>query len=521
MQIPSRQLALTALAIVALAVPGLWPVLSPGMSADDYGLQLYARLTPSPLSFFLEDHSSSYSYRPVTMALWWLVAQLGSQAELQYLMNIALHAANALLVGALAWRWSGRWQAMLLAGAIFAAHPAIAATPMWLADRFDLSATLGILAALLLIERAIERQRAGWLLPFAAFWAIGSKEIGVVLVVLGVLRLLAARQLTLQLRVRLALAVILPVAALLLARTALLRGFDQTLGIADLAQAATSGIAAWWRLSPSALGMGGPAATAWLLPLLLLLATLGWWWAARTPQISCSTPPAPSTALPRATIPLLLLGGMLLLPSLVQWPVTQLVLVAPDALRNPANLRFYYLAFVAVAIFVGIGLARANAALAVATSLLVVVCSVPVARSQSRDWATMTAHNHRPVAAALALLAAEPVRGGLCLVQFGGLDAFTDHTHFLDSAIKARLPTDSPWQRCVYLTSQPPWYSVQPRSSCEDADLLPLRPRASDVGLMHARRFGSLCVIYPEMPAPALIEGSVGRWQWTGERFQR
>jgi hypothetical protein len=514
-----RDLCLTALAIISLAVLALWPVFSPGMSADDYGLQVYARLTRSPLTFFLEDHTASYAYRPVTMLLWWLVAQAGPEATLQYAMNIALHALNALLVGALAWRWTGRWQAMLLAGVIFAVHPAISATPMWLADRFDLSATLGILAALMLLERAIERGRSGWLLPLAAFWAIGSKEIGVALVVLAALRLLVAPTLSLPLRARLAGAVILPVGLTLLARGLLLRSFDQTLGIPDPAHAAATGIGAWWQLWPTALGLGGPVSTAWLLPLLLLAALYGW---ARRPQVSTGArPTAAAIVVPTVRIPLLLLlGGVLLLPSLVQWPVTQLVLVAPDALANPANLRFYYLAFVAVAVFIGVGLARINATLALAAGILVAVSAVPVARGQARDWAAMTAENDRPVAAALNALAAEPVINGLCVVQFSGLDAWADHTHFFDSAIKARLAPDSPWLRCLYLTREVPWYSVQPRA-CDDAELAPLRPRDSAAGVMHARRFGSLCVIYPALPVPAQIEGSGGRWQWTGEGFRR
>ncbi len=101
--------------------------------------------------------------------------------------NLLLHALAAILVFRLAWRVAGeRVDAGLLAGLLFAVHPVAVEAVAWVSSRGDLLALVGMLAALLVLERpGVGRTLLGALLALLACFA---KESAVVLPALLLLR---------------------------------------------------------------------------------------------------------------------------------------------------------------------------------------------------------------------------------------------------------------------------------------------------------------------------------------------
>jgi len=126
------------------------------------------------------------SYRPVvevTLAL--NLAVTGEQPAGLRAVNVALLAATAALVYWLAWRLAGSVLAALIAGLVFAVHPAHIETITLVKNRSELLAGLFGLLALLWFLRAVERRgrwRLAWLGSAAATAAaLGSKEVALAL----------------------------------------------------------------------------------------------------------------------------------------------------------------------------------------------------------------------------------------------------------------------------------------------------------------------------------------------------
>ena len=113
-------------------------------------------------------------YRPLT-TLSYLLS--GSHA-----VNFLLHAANALLVYALALRLTGKLAASMFIAGIWAVHPVQTEAVTNIAGRADLLAALGVLGGFWAYLKSLERRV--WLAGVAAGAAIGafSKESGVALV---------------------------------------------------------------------------------------------------------------------------------------------------------------------------------------------------------------------------------------------------------------------------------------------------------------------------------------------------
>jgi hypothetical protein len=294
-------------------------------------------------------------------------------------------------------------------------------------------------------------------------------------------------------------------------RALLLHGVSTTLGIDDLLGAASNGIWAWWARAPQALASGS-SSLVWGAPLILglmLLAGIGWWQGrgARTR--------------PRAA--LLVIACLVLLPALVQWPVTQYGLAAADALKNPANLRFYYLALAGGFAAIAMGLAQLRA-LSVRAVVLILAATLaawlPASREQAGAWATLAMDNRSVVNAALDALQGQPTPQP-CLIELAGVrERQPDLVGLLDAAIKAYAPINSPLLQCVVLTDQAPWYSIQTGDTCSAAAMAPLQARMEGHTLLQTRRFGSICVHYPATPATPLPPSQLLRLRWAGERFE-
>jgi hypothetical protein len=149
----SGYVSLVLAAIVgATAFAAYLPALWTGFTADDFFI--LARLRQfggldRPLEYFGPLGFFEY-YRPLTFlshALDWEIWRMNAAGF--HLTNVGLHAGNSVLVFALGRQLAGRAMAVV-AGLLFALHPASHEAVYWISARFDLLATFLSLIALVL-----------------------------------------------------------------------------------------------------------------------------------------------------------------------------------------------------------------------------------------------------------------------------------------------------------------------------------------------------------------------------------
>jgi tetratricopeptide (TPR) repeat protein len=112
-------------------------------------------LTPAGVSWALKSYCCA-NWHPLTMLSHMLDCELfGLEAGAHHLVNVALHAANAVLLFLLFARMTGYlWRSAIVA-AVFALHPLHVESVAWVAERKDvLSTFLGLVAALLYVRYA-------------------------------------------------------------------------------------------------------------------------------------------------------------------------------------------------------------------------------------------------------------------------------------------------------------------------------------------------------------------------------
>ena len=179
---------LTAL-VLGVAVVAFLPTLSGGFLADDF--VYIARFRELPWSswphLFVQDWSGGVwgqplrELRPFAALSFMGDAKLFGGAALGYrLTNLALHLIATALVMRLAWRYAaGAVSATLIAGLIFALHPAHAEAVAWVTGRVDLIATAAALlfwfGAEIFCEHGCRRHLFATLGAF--FLGIFSKEL--------------------------------------------------------------------------------------------------------------------------------------------------------------------------------------------------------------------------------------------------------------------------------------------------------------------------------------------------------
>jgi tetratricopeptide (TPR) repeat protein len=168
---------LNAILLVGLALAGYLNSLTNGFSPDDQALIVDNPLLRQPSRWGEFWRGSNVTaavslYQPVAMTTLGLDAQLwGIETAAGFRKsNTLLHAACVLLLYGLALRLTDRRGLAASIAAVFAVHPAATATVGNLAQRGDLLATLGILAALCCFHAA--RQDGSvtkYLISFAVF----------------------------------------------------------------------------------------------------------------------------------------------------------------------------------------------------------------------------------------------------------------------------------------------------------------------------------------------------------------
>lgn len=133
------------------------------------------------------ERQSRGFWRPLVLvgyALNWVVG--GGDALWFHVVNLALHAANSVLVAFALRRWTGSEPAAVTGAVLFAVHPVQVETVAWIAGRTDSMCLLGLLVAA--TGYALRLRRRGLsavaLEVGGALFALGSKESFVVLPVL-------------------------------------------------------------------------------------------------------------------------------------------------------------------------------------------------------------------------------------------------------------------------------------------------------------------------------------------------
>jgi hypothetical protein len=149
----SRKLVAAVVAVAALVVAAPF-FLSTTLLGDDHVFLAYARHAPHPFVAFVRDQHGGEFYRPLPMALWWLLGRAGGGAAWPFAaLALALHAAAAALVATLVSALGRPRVAAVLAGALFALAPQNLEAAYWFAASTDLLATTFVLASLVTLAR--------------------------------------------------------------------------------------------------------------------------------------------------------------------------------------------------------------------------------------------------------------------------------------------------------------------------------------------------------------------------------
>jgi hypothetical protein len=118
---------------------------------DDYLFRCFARFEPNPWSAFDADKHGGEYYRPVPMAVWWLLERLsGGRVWPFAALAFTLHALCSLLVTTVGRRVGLSVRAARLAGLLFLAAPAEREAALWFSASTDLLAAVAVLGAVAL-----------------------------------------------------------------------------------------------------------------------------------------------------------------------------------------------------------------------------------------------------------------------------------------------------------------------------------------------------------------------------------
>lgn len=476
-------------AIVAflIAAAAMAPVLHAGFQPEDFGWLALARLNASPWPLLTHNIDFVYFYRPLPLLLWWLTAHaFGTEAVWHNLIDILLHATNAALVGLLAARLSRNAVAGTLAGAVFATLPAAVGTAVWASDRFDPMALGFALLALLAFEDAVERRRSPIIVGLLLLFALLSKETAYVAAAIMLVRLAAQWFWRLEFNPKLLVSVLSATALALMLRQLTSTTAATALDMNQIAHNLVSGVIAWWRQAPSALVGFLPAnpAMIYLMAALLMIACVGIGMALRTRAQS---------ALVRAWIGL----GCLLLPALVQWPVTAEVLTNAGSRAFTENLRFYYAASAGLALLLAIGFAqlrsRFGKATMAASCLLWSVFAFAQSHAVSAHWAQQWGKLSNAYLRLGTELGQRSFPPG-CRIYLD-VPAWPDvFRAYADNIVKARAGVNASLQACAIFAGKPVYQTIVPAQRCTAQDW-PGLELAQQKNILLADRIGNVCIL--------------------------
>lgn len=483
-------LVLAALAVVAV------PLWHAGFHTDDWIWLAIVRHLDNPLSVYGTGILHEYFYRPSSVALWWLAERLAGHASAgHYLVDIAGHGTSCVLIVAVLRAYRVGLPAALVAGLLFAVAPTALGTVSWLSNRNELLAVAAGFGFLLLLERALDRRC--WLVPMMLVLAISvsSKETGLVFASAGLLRLAWARRDGRVFSLWLWIGVLLPVAGLFVMRRLTLL----PVGVSISPSTAPAGVIGWFQTLPSALA--GFTSATWLIVALVFMLVL-----------LAALVALKARAQPGYRLPLAMAGCLLLLPPLLQWPITHLVFADPGARLFTENLRFFYLASAALAMLLAVVIDRPERRFrTVAAWLAVLVLVLPATVSSqrmSRDWALATGPTSELILQLARPVAAPEYPNG-CTIVLSREHWPTAFPTFADAIVKYAAEPGASVLDCAVFTRTAPAHTLLRREACSPQQWPQLRLRQQQ-GVPVLRPLGNLCLAGFETPDAS--EGLVFRF---------
>lgn len=185
---PTRGAALGAVLIAAGTAASFFAATT--FTGDDHLFLTFARLVGNPLVAFVSDQHGGEYYRPVPMALWWLLSRAGGGAPAPFqIAALVLHAVVAAETALLARAAGEPGRVAALAGLLFLVAPQNLEAAYWFSASTDLLASAALLGALICVARpgaGVGRWSASLALGAVAYL---SKEsaLALPLLMLGVL----------------------------------------------------------------------------------------------------------------------------------------------------------------------------------------------------------------------------------------------------------------------------------------------------------------------------------------------
>lgn len=490
--------ALAVAVLTALAAIALWPALGAGFIQDDWDFLASSAQLPTPLPYFLENYSRGYAYRPNGMLVWWLANRsFGLVPAWHYALQILVHAACALALLRLMRGLGATRTAALAAAAIFVVHPATVATSLWLSNRFDLLAALGLLACLrLLLSPGLGRPAALAGVAACAWLAVGAKEIGVLVVPLAAVAIWLRPDASRRDRIAAGAAVLVPTLAWFALRLSLMGDDDITTqrDFGMLLGQFRAGVGLWWYFLPQAVALDAPT---WLGALILSgLAVAAF----------ASMVRGTAATARRAWLGL----ALLVLPPLLQWPITHFALATPDALSASANLRFYFLSLCGATVLLSIMIdaalsggtpspgthARRVVVTIAAAALLWPLGNLAQRRGQA--WVADTANPQAmQMQTSLVDIFMARAGGAGCKLVFAG-PASANLPGFADHIAKAHLPRGHRALDSLVVTDPMPWSAIVGPAGAQAEALRPLPNRFSGPVELLPAPVGPLFYVSPE-----------------------
>lgn len=529
--------------VIAVVAWCFWPVRSGDFVIDDYVFLAQSRLIDAPLAALWSNHFYEPIYfRPIGIMIWWLAtAAFDMDYAAHSLVNLGLHSVNIVLLHALLGQFGIRTAPRLAGTVLFALLPFSFAAVLWPSNRFDLLAVLFLLSLTMAVLHYLERGRVLTLLLAALLTAAAcmGKEIAFPVATALACLVLAARQVSLDRRVKLFAVLGATIALAFVYRHALLTA-PYAVGGNDVLSRLVLGAGTWLGSMPDLARaavsdpiLPGLAMVAWIMVAFSLAGGAIRAAVKRGRQGLNGSAHAQVPDLPDRPWHLRVLTAALiiaLVSILIQAPLTYNFreMLPLDPLGTVTFARFYYLPMAALAVVVAVVLARApRTAL---WSALLVMAGLALAveqRGLAERFAAWTSTQIRPMAeaaaetadAASAQMSELIINEQPCVLVF--LDTQHDHPWFRmfsDVTVKARAGNDLTW-RCYIMTETTPWLFISAQHQPLSTVGLPMTAIDPSGTPLEDNYWGGVRYRYRQAPSDVWSLPGARYFSWQGDDF--
>jgi hypothetical protein len=513
------KIALTVGCILVASTYALSPLMGAWFHLDDFWMLTISNHTNNVSSFWLEDHSKFYFYRPLGMSLWWYLTQnFGHQPTFHYAFNIGLHILVAIGFALWVAEICRSRPLVLFAFSAYMLHPIAVRTAAWLSDRFDLLATAAVFFSLHAFLRGTNSWRWKlWFLVCSAA-AFTSKESGLALLVVLVAHYIARRQhndhrLSSQLSV--VITAYAMAATYLAVRQRLLTFNGLVVAETDVSTTLLVGAKAYITTFATALLGVQDYVPPHLLnvPLLLLIVIVG--------VLMTRYRHTDPRAVEAFFVGVALLTACLLIHANIAGYNLNLERVRYEI----TSARLFHLAFGGLFVLIAVPVAvlvgqhkQVPRRIAIAISVIALAGWTVSSHRYAQRWTDETQGNVKSVIAEAVLNVEALVVPDRCIVQFLGVStlyrAFGDTS---DQMIKAFLDRKSPAMRCVFITERSPFLVITPSSDCDSKNWGPHLPVRLGIA---AKPFANLCYHFFDQADNTALSNhpNLVRFQWTASK---